>query len=145
MLLFIQITPSTRRASKAPNSTWVTDLAASCIMQHPISYLAHLLGTLQNFETRLLFSSAQVEYIRYWLHAIGLTKNLISLPYSDCLLTESSLRHVTPVTFKAKEELKSALKVCCQCAVRIGASLLIARTLSKLRRTTSASREQIRC
>jgi len=79
-------------------------------MYHPISYLSHL-GTLQNFETRLLVSSAQVEYLRYWLHAIGLTKNLISLPYSDCLLTESSLRHVSPVIFKAKEELKSALKV----------------------------------
>ncbi|KAG1892368.1 hypothetical protein F4604DRAFT_1565189 [Suillus subluteus] len=68
------------------------------------------LGTLQNFETRLLFSSAQVEYLRYWLHAMGLTENLISLPYSDCLLTESSLRHVTPVIFKTKDELKGALK-----------------------------------
>ncbi|KAI6047401.1 hypothetical protein EDC04DRAFT_2876436 [Pisolithus marmoratus] len=34
------------------------------------------LGTLQNFESRLLFSSAQVEYLRYWLHAMQLTKIL---------------------------------------------------------------------
>ncbi|KAG2123261.1 hypothetical protein DEU56DRAFT_745493, partial [Suillus clintonianus] len=51
-------------------------------------------------ETRLLFSSAQAEYLRYWLHAMGLTQNLISLPYSDCLLTVSSLFHVSPITFK---------------------------------------------
>ncbi|KAG1722517.1 hypothetical protein EDB19DRAFT_1645746, partial [Suillus lakei] len=63
-------------------------------------------GTLQVSQTQLLFSSAQVEYLRYWLHAIGLTKNLISLPYSDCLLTESSLCHVSPITFKTKDELK---------------------------------------
>ncbi|KIK92712.1 hypothetical protein PAXRUDRAFT_13075 [Paxillus rubicundulus Ve08.2h10] len=68
------------------------------------------MGTLQNFETRLLFSSAQVEYLRYWLHAMQLTKNLIPLPYSDCLLTESSLRHVSPVQFQTKEELRKALK-----------------------------------
>ncbi|KAH7887666.1 hypothetical protein F5I97DRAFT_1861958, partial [Phlebopus sp. FC_14] len=67
-------------------------------------------GTLQNFETRLLFSSAQVEYLRYWLHAMQLTKSLIPLPYSDCLLTESSLRHVSPVHFSSKEELRRALK-----------------------------------
>jgi len=45
-------------------------------------------------------------FSRYWLHAIGLTENLISLPYSDCLLTESSLRHISPITFKTKDELK---------------------------------------
>ncbi|KAI6163017.1 hypothetical protein EDD17DRAFT_1693935 [Pisolithus thermaeus] len=69
------------------------------------------LGTLQNFESRLLFSSAQVEYIRYWLHAVQLTKDLIPLPYSDCLLTESNLRHVSPVHFKTREALRTTLKV----------------------------------
>ncbi|KAH0839875.1 hypothetical protein J3R83DRAFT_826 [Lanmaoa asiatica] len=69
------------------------------------------MGTLQNFETRLLFSSAQVEYIRYWLHAMQLTQHPISLPYSDCLLTESSLRHVSPVHFSTREGLRKALKV----------------------------------
>ncbi|EGO01874.1 hypothetical protein SERLA73DRAFT_150940 [Serpula lacrymans var. lacrymans S7.3] len=67
-------------------------------------------GTLQNYETRLLFSSAQVEYLRYWLHAMGLTKEPISIPYSDCLLTDSNLRHVSPVVYKTGGELKSALK-----------------------------------
>ncbi|KAF8138415.1 hypothetical protein EV363DRAFT_1313880 [Boletus edulis] len=68
------------------------------------------IGTLQNFETRLLFSSAQVEYIRYWLHAMQLTKHPIPLPYSDCLLTESSLRHVSPVQFSTREDLRKALR-----------------------------------
>ncbi|KAG9317407.1 hypothetical protein JVU11DRAFT_1606 [Chiua virens] len=68
------------------------------------------MGTLQNFETRLLFSSAQVEYIRYWLHAMQLTQNPISLPYSDCLLTESSLRHVSPVNFTTREDLRKVLR-----------------------------------
>ena len=69
------------------------------------------LGTLQNFETRLLFSSAQVEYLRYWLHAMHLTKEPIPLPYSDCLLTESSLRHVSPLHFATREDLRKGLKV----------------------------------
>lgn len=68
-------------------------------------------GTLQNFETRLLLSSAQVEYMRYWLHAMKMTKDLIPLPYSDCLLTESSLRHVSPVQYRTKEDLRTALRV----------------------------------
>ncbi|KAH7914204.1 hypothetical protein BJ138DRAFT_1110783 [Hygrophoropsis aurantiaca] len=68
------------------------------------------MGTLQNYETRLLFSSAQVEYLRYWLHAMKLTKTLIPLPYSDCLLTTSSLRHVSPVHYKTGGDVRSALK-----------------------------------
>jgi hypothetical protein len=109
-----------------PNSSWVSEIAAS----HRTIYLSYLyLGTLQNFETRLLFSSAQVEYLRYWLHAMGLTENLISLPYSDCLLTESSLRHVSPVTFKTKDDLKGALKV--YCAKHFSPSFLTARFSSK--------------
>ncbi|KAI6034344.1 hypothetical protein BKA83DRAFT_4188596 [Pisolithus microcarpus] len=68
------------------------------------------LGTLQNFESRLLLSSAQVEYMRYWLHAMQLTKHPIPLPYSDCLLTESNLRHVSPVHFKTREALRTTLK-----------------------------------
>ncbi|KAN0097512.1 hypothetical protein V8E55_001958 [Tylopilus felleus] len=68
------------------------------------------MGTLQNFETRLLFSSAQVEYMRYWLHAMQLTAQPIPLPYSDCLLTESSLRHVSPVHLSTREDLRRAVK-----------------------------------
>jgi hypothetical protein len=87
-----------------------------------IGELAHILlpngqshtflsGTLENGEARLLFSSAQVEYIRYWLHTMGFTKELIPLPYSDCLLTSSRLQNHSPVVYKTGTELRSALKV----------------------------------
>jgi hypothetical protein len=75
------------------------------------NYIEAFAGTLQNFETRLLFSSAQVEYIRAWLFATGLTKTLIPLPYSDCLLTESNLRNVSPIYFSNGGELRNSLKV----------------------------------
>jgi hypothetical protein len=71
-----------------------------------------LSGTLENSEARLLFSSAQVEYIRYWLHAMGFTKELIPLPYSDCLLTSSRLQNHSPVVYKTGTDLRNALKVC---------------------------------
>ncbi len=70
-----------------------------------------VLGTLENGEARLLFSSGQVEYIRYWLHTMGLTKELIPLPYSDCLLTSSRLQNYSPVVFKTGGDLRNALKV----------------------------------
>ena len=70
-----------------------------------------VLGTLENGEARLLFSSGQVEYIRYWLHTMGLTKELIPLPYSDCLLTSSRLQNYSPVVFKTGSDLRNALKV----------------------------------
>ena len=62
-------------------------------------------------ESRLLFSSAQVDYIRYWLHAIGLTKEMIPLPYSDCLLTASDLRNVSTANYKDGGTLRNAVKV----------------------------------
>ncbi|KAI0053569.1 hypothetical protein FA95DRAFT_1674104 [Auriscalpium vulgare] len=68
------------------------------------------IGTMQNGEARLLFSSAQAEYIRYWLHAMGYTKELIPLPYSDCLLTASTLQNYSPVTYKTGPELRQAIK-----------------------------------
>jgi hypothetical protein len=72
----------------------------------------HLLsGILENGEARLLFSSTQVEYIRYWLHAMGLTKELIPLPYSNCLLTSSRLQNISPVVYKTGSQLRLALKV----------------------------------
>lgn len=62
-------------------------------------------------ESRLLFSSAQVDYIRYWLHAMQLTKEVIPLPYSDCLLTESNLRNVSPVVYHDGGSLRNSIKV----------------------------------
>jgi len=70
---------------------------------------------LEDGEARLMFSSAQVEYIRYWLHAMGLTKELIPLPYSDCLLTSSRLQNHSPVVYKTGTELRNTLKVCFFC------------------------------
>ncbi|KAF5387708.1 hypothetical protein D9615_000493 [Tricholomella constricta] len=67
------------------------------------------LGTFVTGESRLLFSSAQVDYIRYWLHAMQLTKEVIPLPYSDCLLRESDLRSVSPVKIdKNNKRLKGS-------------------------------------
>lgn len=60
----------------------------------------------------MLFSSAQVDYLRYWLHAMKLTENVVPLPYSDCLLTESDLKSVSTVTYPDGGSLRSALKVC---------------------------------
>ncbi|KAI0268252.1 hypothetical protein BC834DRAFT_683755 [Gloeopeniophorella convolvens] len=69
------------------------------------------IGTLETGEARLLFSSAQVEYIRYWLHTMGLTRELIPLPYSECLLTASRLQNHSPVVYKTGSELRAAIKV----------------------------------
>jgi len=68
------------------------------------------LGTFHDGASRLLFSSKQVDYVRYWLHKMGLTSTLIPLPYSECLLTESNLRNVSPVVYKDGGSLKLAIK-----------------------------------
>lgn len=70
-----------------------------------------VLGQLHSGETRLLFSSAQVDYVRYWLHAMGLTKTMIPLPYSDCLLTNGELKTISKVEYKDGGSLRSAIKV----------------------------------
>ena len=82
----------------------------------PLIIMNHITGTFPTGESRLLFSSAQVDYIRYWLHAMKLTKAIIPLPYSDCLLTESDLRTVTTITYATGGLLKQAIKVsACLC------------------------------
>ena len=73
--------------------------------------LSRVIGTFSTGEARLLFSSAQVDYLRYWLHAMKLTKAIIPLPYSDCLLTESNLCTVSPATYPDGGSLKQAIKV----------------------------------
>jgi len=57
-----------------------------------------------------MFSSKQVDYVRYWLHAMKLTKNPIPLPYSDCLLLASDLKTISPVTYLDGGSLRSAVK-----------------------------------
>lgn len=68
-------------------------------------------GTLNNGEARLLYSMAQIEYIRLWLVKTGLTKDLIPLPYKACMLTASNLQNHAPVVYKTAAELKKAIKV----------------------------------
>ena len=68
-------------------------------------------GTLPDGESRLLFSSKQMEYLRYWIKAMGLVDRLLPLPNSDYLLTRDILSTVSPVYFKNPGELKSIQKV----------------------------------
>ena len=70
-----------------------------------------LLGTLPNGEKRLMFSSAQIEYIQYWLYAMELTREPIALPSSECLIQERDLQHVSSVIYKSGQEFKKAQKV----------------------------------
>jgi len=92
-------------------------LAHDCLVHpdHPlhvegIDGVQMYMGTFVTGESRLLFSSAQVDYIRYWLHAMQLAKEVIPLPYSDCLLTESNLRNVSPVVYHDGGSLRNAIK-----------------------------------
>jgi len=68
-------------------------------------------GTFESGETRLLFSSAQVEYVRYWLHAMKLTKALLPIPYSDCLILSSELKHITTHAYPDGGALRGAVRV----------------------------------
>jgi len=69
------------------------------------------LGTLPNGEKRLMFSSAQIEYIQYWLHAMKLTREPIALPSAEYLIQASELQHVSSVVYKNGQEFKKAQKV----------------------------------
>ncbi|KAI0832389.1 hypothetical protein BC628DRAFT_1310050 [Trametes gibbosa] len=69
------------------------------------------LGTFENGEMRLLFSSAQVEYMRYWLHAVGLTAQPIPLPASEYLIQANELLTCSPNVYSDATALKRAIKV----------------------------------
>jgi hypothetical protein len=58
-----------------------------------------------------MFSSAQLEYIQYWLHAMKLTREPIGLPSAEYLIQASDLKHVSPVVYKDGQEFKKAQKV----------------------------------
>ncbi|KAF7292403.1 hypothetical protein HMN09_01224400 [Mycena chlorophos] len=64
----------------------------------------------ENNEARYLFSSKQIDYCRYWLHAAGITKDVIPVLHSDCLVTVDDLHSVEEVTFMTGGELKMASK-----------------------------------
>lgn len=68
-------------------------------------------GTFESGEMRLLVSSAQIEYIRYWLHAMQLTKEPIPIPSSDYLIRSSDLMNCSPSVYNDPAVLKKAIKV----------------------------------
>ncbi|TFL05863.1 hypothetical protein BDV98DRAFT_560765 [Pterulicium gracile] len=69
------------------------------------------MGALANGERRLLVSTKQVSYARYWLHEMGLTKQLIPAPYAHCLLTTPrDLVSADPTFFAQGLDLKNAKK-----------------------------------
>ncbi|KAJ7929192.1 hypothetical protein B0H13DRAFT_940041 [Mycena leptocephala] len=66
------------------------------------------IGTFHDGQARLLFSFAQVDYLRYWLHSMRLTEALISLPYR--MLLESSVATTVPTIFESLSALGAASK-----------------------------------
>ncbi|KAL6309686.1 hypothetical protein BKA93DRAFT_849857 [Sparassis latifolia] len=68
------------------------------------------LGTFPNGEMRLLFSSTQIEYIRYWLHAMRLTDAPLPIPASDYLLQSSDLTNCSPCVYRDAASLKKAIR-----------------------------------
>ncbi|KAJ3488380.1 hypothetical protein NLI96_g2905 [Meripilus lineatus] len=69
------------------------------------------IGTFENGEARLLFSSAQVEYMRYWLHAMQLTLKPIPLPAMEYMITQGSLLSCSPSIYRDAPVLKKAIRV----------------------------------
>ncbi|KAJ7047273.1 hypothetical protein C8F04DRAFT_923 [Mycena alexandri] len=68
------------------------------------------IGTFHDGQSRLLFSSKQVEYLRYFMHAMKLTENLIPLPYSDCMFLEESVAVAAPTVYESLSALSVASK-----------------------------------
>lgn len=68
-------------------------------------------GTRVWHEKLLLFSSAHVEYIRYWLHAMKLTEKPISIPSSNDMVFREEVMNFTPTVFSTKESLQKYKRV----------------------------------
>lgn len=58
-----------------------------------------------------MFTSHQIEYIRYWLNAMNLTPEPVPLPSSDYLIDDKELVHTSPVIYRDGPTLKKAIKV----------------------------------
>ncbi|KAI0702905.1 hypothetical protein BC835DRAFT_1320229 [Cytidiella melzeri] len=67
-------------------------------------------GVFENGEARLLFSSAQVEYIRYYLNAMQLTAKPIPLPSSHYMIKKSDLKSAAPEYYDNAASLKKSIK-----------------------------------
>ncbi|TFK55940.1 hypothetical protein OE88DRAFT_1652472 [Heliocybe sulcata] len=80
------------------------------LMEDPSKGIELYMGVLHNQESRLMLSSAQVEYIRYWLHAMKLTEELIPIPNSEAMMTSEQLQTVSPIFYTDAAVLKKAVK-----------------------------------
>ncbi|KAJ7498820.1 hypothetical protein FB451DRAFT_1203120 [Mycena latifolia] len=82
--------------------------------EHPlhkgVQGISMFIGTFPDGQSRLLFSSAQVDFLRYYLHRMQLTSEMIPLPYSECLLTQAEFSTVAPVIYKDGGSLRGAVK-----------------------------------
>ncbi|KAJ7160994.1 hypothetical protein C8R46DRAFT_1106178 [Mycena filopes] len=67
------------------------------------------LGKFANGKTRHLFSSAQVEYLRYWLHAVKLTTTILPVPSSESMFLEAEVSAV-PRAYPSLKELRNTMK-----------------------------------
>ncbi|KAJ7630029.1 hypothetical protein DFH06DRAFT_1102028 [Mycena polygramma] len=92
-------------------------LSASALFdpQHPFNIdggdgLYTFRGTFHTGESRYLFSSAQIDYLRYWLHEMKLTSQFIPLLSSEYLFTASDLVKAEPVVFPTMKSLRDATK-----------------------------------
>ncbi|KAF7301750.1 hypothetical protein MIND_00740600 [Mycena indigotica] len=68
-------------------------------------------GTFHDGQARLLFSSAQVDYLRYWMHQMRLTTKLIPLPYSNCMFLNTDIASIEPTVFADLSLLSETSKV----------------------------------
>ncbi|KAI0092013.1 hypothetical protein BDY19DRAFT_990761 [Irpex rosettiformis] len=68
------------------------------------------IGMFENGEARLLMSSAQVSYISYYLHAMGLTKQPIPIPSSRYLIKRSTLKSCAPDYYNTAAALRKSMK-----------------------------------
>lgn len=78
---------------------------ASALTSMPDAYPV----TLYNGESRLCFSSAQVEYARYYVKAVGLVDITLPLPSSHYLITKSMINAVSPVYYDKANTIKKDL------------------------------------
>ncbi|KAF7332087.1 hypothetical protein MKEN_00089200 [Mycena kentingensis (nom. inval.)] len=68
------------------------------------------IGTFYDGQARLLFSSAQVDYLRYWMQQMELTEGLIPLPYSDAMFLSEEIPTVVSVVFQSVDALTANSK-----------------------------------
>jgi hypothetical protein len=67
------------------------------------------MGTMPSGESRLLFSSTQVEYMRYWLQTVmKIDPKTLPFPNSSYLMTSESLSSISPIYYDSGPTLRRA-------------------------------------